>query len=99
PPAHSTLFTYTTLFRSLGPFHDVVLGPGANRGQTDIGGIRRRQKDRRGGWLGSSLALEQAHAGRVGEDVVDQQQVEATGMSLLEDRKSTRLNSSHQIIS
>ena len=59
------------------PLDDVVLGSGADCRQTDIGGIGGRQKDRRGGWERSSLALEQAHAGRVREDVVDEEHVEA----------------------
>src|SRR5258708_31881813 len=72
-PPRSTLFPYTTLFRSLhrvpGDLHRRLRLPG--RGSL---GHRR--------WLGARLAPEPSHRHRPGED-----------------RKSTRLNSSHQIIS
>src|SRR5258708_19524077 len=77
-PPRSTLFPYTTLFRSLGAevraerhaddLHAVLQGP-VNGLDDDVGGPH---------------ASEDAH----GVDII---------MSL--DRKSTRLNSSHQIIS
>src|SRR5258708_12763440 len=68
-PPRSTLFPYTTLFRSAGGFsHDVVDGC--------VGGHR-----------GDDAALRPA-AGR-----------RSRSGETLSDRKSTRLNSSHQIIS
>src|SRR2546422_11772315 len=60
-PPRSTLFPYTTLFRS---------GSGRHRGPRDVGAGGRCQGERR---------LQQRHGG--------------------EDRKSTRLNSSHGYIS
>src|SRR5258708_21304587 len=76
-PPRSTLFPYTTLFRSPGLGQDHARGrvsgrAGAQSGEVSAG-RRDRQARRRGG------------AGRP----------EQTD----EDRKSTRLNSSHQIIS
>src|SRR5258708_27589484 len=68
-PPRSTLFPYTTLFRS----DPVVITVGT------------------------------FHAGTVSNVIPDEATFEATvassGMTLLTDRKSTRLNSSHQIIS
>src|SRR5438552_16975639 len=65
-PPRSTLFPYTTLFRSRSPF----AGEGEEPEGADVGG--------------------ELHGGVLGE--VD-------GRAVTEDRKSTRLNSSHQIIS
>src|SRR5690554_7424716 len=85
PPRGSTLFPYTTLFRSAGPL-DSHAGVQAGQQGLDLGGARLRQvglaqhdavRDR--GLLGGlRLARQRLGAG---------------------DRKSTRLNSSHVRIS
>src|SRR5258708_29218708 len=87
-PPRSTLFPYTTLFRSLGlaarkglrpglpvarHFDDQLVGEGVDHGDADTVQAARGRVD---------LAVELA-----------------AGMQCREDRKSTRLNSSHQIIS
>src|SRR5258708_29405811 len=71
-PPRSTLFPYTTLFRSLLQLADEVL----DRGEVDLG----------------AAALGLQHQVEPGEDLPDL-------VVQLADRKSTRLNSSHQIIS
>src|SRR5258708_22312771 len=78
-PPRSTLFPYTTLFRSRLPAPEGPLRSGRQRGHGALrpGEIRGR--------LGAQ-GLADARADR---------QIEAAGT----DRKSTRLNSSHQIIS
>src|SRR5258708_12725258 len=70
-PPRSTLFPYTTLFRSRGPGRG---GPGPPRLRQGAGGARGCRVLRR-----RALRLHPARS--------------------REDRKSTRLNSSHQIIS
>src|SRR5258708_13591711 len=69
-PPRSTLFPYTTLFRSV--------GEGAGQPAVSVKSLGKR--------YGSSTIL----------DGVD---FTASGSEILRDRKSTRLNSSHQIIS
>src|SRR5438552_12235583 len=69
PPPRSTLFPYTTLFRSL--------TPGAVRARVNLAGMRE----------GDNIATLSADL------------VEAPPGVTVRDRKSTRLNSSHQIIS
>src|SRR5688572_30933685 len=85
-PPRSTLFPYTTLFRSLPVVERlmdrcsaVVVGPGLGRHPAT---------------LAASRALLAAAADRGLPTVVD-----ADGLDALEDRKSTRLNSSHSQIS
>src|SRR3712207_6947178 len=79
-PPRSTLFPYTTLFRSC---------LRAARGRRATGGVRataRRRRPAAGGWRGRQRA-----------DLVDRPgHVQEPGP---EDRKSTRLNSSHANIS
>src|SRR3712207_8445687 len=77
-PPRSTLFPYTTLFRSVGP-HAV--------GEDPLVGPPRFDEDRPGPVAEEGVCL---NVGRV-EDA-------AVGVSA-EDRKSTRLNSSHANIS
>src|SRR3712207_8785072 len=85
PPPRSTLFPYTTLFRSL---FGQQLRHTESRGERDddpAEGDRRR---------GTSLAHDELHIGlETGEDQQHQDAEPA------EDRKSTRLNSSHANIS
>src|SRR5256885_9544519 len=75
-PPRSTLFPYTTLFRS-------GEGPGGERGQPNAAGDGHRPRQGRPGsrpghpWIRSGVTRRQR----------------------LEDRKSTRLNSSHLVIS
>src|SRR2546427_2011568 len=79
-PPRSTLFPYTTLFRS-----HVVLAPQ---------GTRRRREGRR--------ACEVRLVGRdrgSGEGRVARLRAAAQAVAAMEDRKSTRLNSSHSQIS
>src|SRR5947208_5298007 len=77
-PPRSTLFPYTTLFRSSG------------RGQ------QGRQKTARNAKRGERERVLQNRQQRRKADNRDQQSKRRRGR---EDRKSTRLNSSHQIIS
>src|SRR3712207_6894622 len=74
-PPRSTLFPYTTLFRSLG---EVVV-----RGD-DVHALAAQRVEVRRHHAGQGLALTGAHLGDVAE---------------VQDRKSTRLNSSHANIS
>src|SRR5258708_13395050 len=71
-PPRSTLFPYTTLFRSRGDDHDLPAEPLLAQPPGDLEPVRPRHLD-----------VEQGHVGLGKEG----------------DRKSTRLNSSHQIIS
>src|SRR3712207_8698508 len=75
-PPRSTLFPYTTLFRSTDIF--------ANPGPGDAAGVASR------GSTQAKLAL---------EDARKVPNLDALASSYLEDRKSTRLNSSHANIS
>src|SRR5256885_12037308 len=77
-PPRSTLFPYTTLFRS----DDPLLRIGEQRGGFQVGG--------------NSIDNPQP-VDRVGVDLVDGNGVEV--VILGKDRKSTRLNSSHLVIS
>src|SRR5258708_27520373 len=77
-PPRSTLFPYTTLFRSVVAVFEIV-----------------GQRDRRPWQLAPLAHHDEAALHAVGERRGDQ---EARGASC-QDRKSTRLNSSHQIIS
>src|SRR5947208_7595600 len=71
-PPRSTLFPYTTLFRSVLPVHAELRSRGADGAPS---GILR---------AGGAFAVRTGADGAAREDI---------------DRKSTRLNSSHQIIS
>src|SRR5438034_7802573 len=86
-PPISPLFPYTTLFRSDAAdrraLHAVEPGDGARRHE-DSRALRLRESD-------PILAAEQRAAGE--HDEV------AAGAERLRDRKSTRLNSSHTVIS
>src|SRR5690348_17830404 len=83
PPPRSTLFPYTTLFRSLGE-----LDAERHRGAIEAFGERIHYD--------VAVFEEQEHLPRV----VHLQELPAFGVSeLLQDRKSTRLNSSHPSIS
>src|SRR5687768_17891343 len=82
-PPRSTLFPYTTLFRSVRQFrviegHALGLEPGDGFIQREIGRVRRQRRIRR------------QH--RLGKD-------RAALLPAVQDRKSTRLNSSHGYIS
>src|SRR5690606_41887291 len=91
PPRRSTLFPYTTLFRSHAPL--VVAAPvGQPVPHVGVGGAQARVVD---GFGGRADAIAQggvgiAAAARAGQRGDGEQQ---------EDRKSTRLNSSHVKIS
>src|SRR5206468_5842920 len=88
PPPRSTLFPYTTLFRSLlGTF---ALGLACGPGETGFRSLRLESLLARGGaldpaWLRIAFVLMLVGYG--------------TKMGLAPDRKSTRLNSSHDQIS
>src|SRR3712207_6932326 len=77
PPPKSTLFPYTTLFRSVGPLAVAVAGGalGVDGDRAAAGGQRLGVPDQRGGGL------------------------DDRGQPVAQDRKSTRLNSSHANIS
>src|SRR3712207_7296888 len=77
-PPRSTLFPYTTLFRSSRPASDGLAQP------RDRDGAERRREPQRDRAVGEH--------GREGDRGVDAEREE-------EDRKSTRLNSSHANIS
>src|SRR5258708_15469365 len=79
-PPRSTLFPYTTLFRS------TLVGKSA----VEISLIERELV---------GVIVEPARIGADFGDVLDLADVILVGEFDLEDRKSTRLNSSHQIIS
>src|SRR3712207_9031694 len=95
-PPRSTLFPYTTLFRSM---------DGAGHGGQQPGGGARPAEEA-GQVLGQAAALDELHR-VVGPALVlahlvdghDVRVVQAGGGPDLEDRKSTRLNSSHANIS
>src|SRR5207244_11524949 len=74
PPPGSTLFPYTTLFRSRSSRPDSQMGASAS-----LKGLRKRR---------SATALGSEDLSKTPKTFVSE-----------EDRKSTRLNSSHQIIS
>src|SRR3712207_6854242 len=82
-PPRSTLFPYTTLFRSLVDDHDLI------NDQSDFGQHMARHQD--GSALGRVVAEHVAQPSDAGR-------VEAV-RRLVQDRKSTRLNSSHANIS
>src|SRR5438552_12643441 len=80
-PPRSTLFPYTTLFRSVAGFGELGDAPDAADAKQRRPGVVQRMRD-------------------IGLDHADQPVAVAQGVvDHGEDRKSTRLNSSHQIIS
>src|SRR3712207_7530865 len=84
-PPRSTLFPYTTLFRSVRVGGDDAR-TGIGRG--DRGVVQRRQDQGRG------LALRRQRA-----QLAVREEADLGGTGTVEDRKSTRLNSSHANIS
>src|SRR3712207_8730942 len=82
-PPRSTLFPYTTLFRSLVQLLAAELAVGERVGAADVA---------RHLAVGDALDLERVQTGEVGD------LLEGEG-GVVEDRKSTRLNSSHANIS
>src|SRR3712207_8752107 len=84
-PPRSTLFPYTTLFRSLGGHPDDLA---AGRPRLRAGGRRRRALPRRGGARGGG-----------GRRAARRRRDAAVRLAGGQDRKSTRLNSSHANIS
>src|SRR3712207_9033251 len=96
PPPRSTLFPYTTLFRSdLEDIHraEVLLGQLRLRGRLDVAGQQQPY----------AVALHQPdHRGVVGavvEEPAGSRHLPRHGTHVHRDRKSTRLNSSHANIS
>src|SRR5947208_5298761 len=86
-PPRSTLFPYTTLFRSVIGTHRILEDDHRHVGQRRVETrapelIVERGEQQRGGFAGNARDAQQ----NAGEDCA-------------QDRKSTRLNSSHQIIS
>src|SRR2546430_11564420 len=82
-PPRSTLFPYTTLFRSELGFSPKIFIPIMMQAQIIIGNPEDMLKERRNRWVNAFGRLKPG---------VSQQQAKA-------DRKSTRLNSSHSQIS
>src|SRR3712207_8156790 len=93
-PPRSTLFPYTTLFRSTTPL--VVLGESDFAGavRDALRNFRRSEELRTNPLLRSRMVV-----GRAGTGADDGAGIEALRHLLEEDRKSTRLNSSHANIS
>src|SRR3712207_7170487 len=86
-PPRSTLFPYTTLFRSVEAPHPVPLGG------TDLAATQRDELEplaRGGTLLSDRLPLAAAERSKEAVEV---------GVGPVQDRKSTRLNSSHANIS
>src|SRR5258708_17834844 len=94
PPRRSTLFPYTTLFRSL--------GTAATAGRDKIIIVASPAIYDVGAWLEQLIA---ESTGKQGHGIIPVDREELTAPSGYggdrdrQDRKSTRLNSSHQIIS
>src|SRR3712207_6997680 len=92
-PPRSTLFPYTTLFRSVGLQHVAVDDDGVLPQRLEVNAGAQRPPDQTGDLLGTPTDLASdalavaAGVGRAGQHGV------------LGDRKSTRLNSSHANIS
>src|SRR5256885_12270228 len=84
-PPRSTLFPYTTLFRSR-EAHDARFGDAVPK-------VRMRAIRRDGGEVDDAPRLFPHHALRDGADQLDRR------FEIHGDRKSTRLNSSHLVIS
>src|SRR2546430_11836638 len=82
-PPRSTLFPYTTLFRSLDRFPRLMLGDAELRLLARMPADRGRVEQHLG-------ALQRGQPGSLGEPLIPANQ---------QDRKSTRLNSSHSQIS
>src|SRR5689334_23421094 len=86
PPPRSTLFPYTTLFRSGGD------RAGDDRDDERRAGLHRQEGGRVGADAHEAGRAHREQAGR-------QRQVDREREDRVEDRKSTRLNSSHSSIS
>src|SRR5258708_17702997 len=82
-PPRSTLFPYTTLFRSVHPAHRCLPGHAV--------AVARRWPGHRAGQGGAEPAARSRRCTGADDEIEPLVQ--------LQDRKSTRLNSSHQIIS
>src|SRR3989449_2394518 len=92
-PPRSTLFPYTTLFRSHGQGDDVAAGPGAR------GRLRQRDAAQSGRERGGTGAEAPDHPA-VGQGAPQGgRKSDPRVRSGTQDRKSTRLNSSHGYIS
>src|SRR5207244_12965331 len=92
PPSRSTLFPYTTLFRSFS--EESAMHPDAwIQNQTETLETQWREEAR---WSGIERTYTAADVVRLRGSVVPEHTIARLGA---EDRKSTRLNSSHQIIS
>src|SRR5207244_11951864 len=85
-PPRPPLFPYTTLFRSVGA-HITAASSGGPRYDSSLSAEQRRSGDN-GIWLCQNCGK-----------LVDNDEARYSVAALREDRKSTRLNSSHQIIS
>src|SRR3712207_7988909 len=83
-PPRSTLFPYTTLFRSEGTFRSKPSLSGMPHAEIDV-------KDRKKGFGSWELEADSSDIGKLGDELT--KPVEGL------DRKSTRLNSSHANIS
>src|SRR5947208_12395298 len=88
-PPRSTLFPYTTLFRSVKP------GAPAKCPSPKGGGEPRKGHNRKGNGNARRPVVNAEDLVGDSDDPVDERRL----FEISEDRKSTRLNSSHQIIS
>src|SRR2546430_12835811 len=100
-PPRSTLFPYTTLFRSLVVAARLVMGQGRDGRAADDGCqlfLLRIAASRDQGLAhdqGAQQRLGHQAAAQAFEDHADVEALAAEAASVLGDRKSTRLNSSH----
>src|SRR2546422_9851635 len=95
-PPRSTLFPYTTLFRSVGPRHAEMRAPMTRH----AGDVAIEQTDRPA--VGRKLPGNEVEQGRLAGAVGTDDQPAFPGLDAqvdVGDRKSTRLNSSHGYIS
>src|SRR5256885_9781963 len=84
-PPRSTLFPYTTLFRS------AIVAEGEQRRGADLRAARRQGPEP---WCGH-----QVEQSRRGDQIAAVEDLAVVKRREIEDRKSTRLNSSHLVIS
>src|SRR5205085_12463154 len=95
PPQPSTLFPYTTLFRSLQPI--VVRETGAQKYELVMGERRWRAAQAMGQRVIPAIIRDTRDDAMLRDALLEN--IHRANLNPLEDRKSTRLNSSHSQIS
>src|SRR5205807_8020550 len=96
PPPRSSLFPYTTLFRSF-EVQRFFRGLGRGNGVLEFVGVGSGQEQMEGRVVGAELTDVRQHGGFWGRETIAHPERDCVGV--LRDRKSTRLNSSHLVIS